>query len=326
MRLYLCGQSALSMLRFLRRIYDERLEESPVRMRALAEPVHGPRGLRDLSHKASLIIGHAGDTVHALVNEKKMVVNRGGITTHLWSTKVPRGAFLKLEDDLYVSSPAFVFLQMARELDALALCKLGLELCGLYALPEKHTPYVPNSVDETIYELNPVTTAKKIDSLCKNADDKVAEVGKARMVASWLVDNAASPMEAHTYMLLCLPKRIGGYGLPKPVLNPKVTVLKAEDEEQRYPDLFWERKSVDIEYQSDLAHGGDWNHYKDSKRAVTLTVNKITVLPLTKTQLKNADDFHELAIGLHRLLGVQVRYFDDKWKTRRGELRKAVLK
>ena len=326
MRLYLSGLSALSMLRYLRSIGDDRLAEAPVRVRTLAQAIHGVRGLEAISHKASLIIGHAGETVHALVPEKGMVASRGVLSTHLWTSRVPAGAFLKLDDDLYASSPAFVFLQMARTLDAIALAKLGMELCGTYSLPEKHTPYVSKGTDETLYEVTAVTTARKIKALCDAADNDVAGVAKARMVAGWLVDGAASPQETNVYLLLCLPKRKGGYGLPKPLLNPEVKVQTTGAEETRFPDLFWEEQSVDIEYQSDLAHGGDWNHYRDSKRQVTLTVNKITVLMLTSTQIYNAADFHELAIGLHRLLGVRIQRLDDTWKAKRDALRTQILR
>ena len=125
MRLYLCGQSALSMIRYLRKINDDRLFEPPARVRSLTKPVYGTRLFKGISHRAELIIGHAGDVVHALVAKKAQVVSRGGLETHLWSWPVPAGSFLKLEDDLYVSSPAFTFLQMARELDEVELAKLG---------------------------------------------------------------------------------------------------------------------------------------------------------------------------------------------------------
>lgn len=326
MRLYLCGQSALSMIRYLRKINDDRLFEPPARVRSMTKPVYGSRLFKGISHRAELIIGHAGDVVHALVAKKAQVVSRGGLETHLWSWPVPAGSFLKLEDDLYVSSPAFTFLQMARELDEVELAKLGMELCGFYALPEKHTPFVSKGSDETLYELRAVTMARRIKALCDSADNGVIGVRKARMVANWLVDGSASPRETATYLLLCLPKRKGGYGLPKPLLNPTVTVSTTQGEETRLPDLYWKDRSIDIEYQSDLSHGGDWNHYRDSKRQVMLTVNKITVLMLTNTQLSNADDFHELAIGLHRLLGVRVQRINAAWKTRRDALRDNLLK
>ncbi|RVU97370.1 hypothetical protein EII22_07010 [Coriobacteriales bacterium OH1046] len=327
MRLYLCGKSALSVLRYLRSIRDDRLEETSVRVRTLVQPMHTPRHVEELSGSAEWMLGHAGETIHALVPKKGMVIARGGLATHLWSTKVPGGAFIRLTDDLFLSSPAFVFLQMARELEPIELAKLGMELCGFYALPEKHTPYVPASVDETEYEIQAVASARKIVSLCEAASSAVPGMRKARMVAGWLADGAASPMESATYLLLCLPKRMGGYGLPKPVFNPKVTVDTPNGAEDRFPDLFWKMKdnAIDIEYQSDLAHSGNWKRYKDSKRQVQLTVNRITVLPLTKAQLKNTDDFHELAIGLHKLLKIRVRCLEVAWEAKRTELRKAMF-
>lgn len=327
MRLYLCGQSALSVLRYLRKINDDRLQEAPARIRTLSHPIHTVRQLAAISAAAEWPLGHAGDTIHALAPKKEMVIARGGLATHLWSTTVPSGAFIRLADDLLLSSPAFIFVQLARELEPIALAKLGMELCGYYALPEKHTPYVPHSVDETEYEIQPVTGMKRIVSLCEAVPSAVPGARKARMVAGWLADGAASPMECATYQLLCLPKQWGGYGLPKPVFNPKVTVDTPSGSEDRFPDLFWKHKgnAIDIEYQSDLAHSGDWRRYKDSKRHIQLTVNKITVLPLTKAQLMDADDFHELAIGLHKLLKLQVRYLDAAWERRRDVLREAIF-
>lgn len=327
MRLYLCGKSALSALRYLRSIRDERLEDASARVRTLAQPIHTPRQVEELSGSSEWLLSHAGETIHALVPKKEMVSARGGLVAHLWSAKVPGGAFIKLADDLLLSSPAFIFLQMARELEPIELAKLGMELCGYYALPEKHKPYVPSSVDETEYELRAVTAARKIVSLCEATPSAVPGVRKARMVAEWLADGAASPMESATYLLLCLPKRLGGYGLPKPVFNPKVTVNTPSGAEERFPDLLWKMKdsAIDIEYQSDLAHSGNWKRYKDSKRQIQLTVNKITVLPLTKAQLKNVDDFHELAIGLHKLLKARVRCLGSAWESKRSKLRDVVL-
>ena len=95
---------------------------------------------------------------------------------------------------------------------------------------------------------------------------------------------------------------------------------------ERFPDLYWEGDSIDVEYQSDLSHTGNWKRYKDSKRQIQLTVNKITVLPLTKLQVENADDFHEFAMGLRKLLGLRCRGFDGIWSARRYELRSALFR
>ena len=102
-------------------------------------------------------------------------------------------------------------------------------------------------------------------------------------------------METAVYLLLCLPKRLGGYGLPKPILNPKIIISN--------PD----------------------GPYRDSRREIELTVANIKVLPLTRQQLMSADGFDAFAQGLRRLLGIRSRSFDAQWMYRRDELRQTLL-
>jgi len=324
MRLYLCGRSALSVLRYLRSIHDERLFRRPSRIRSLTQAVRLRSQLTSLSFEAEYLVGHAGDTVHALVPSQELHGSRDGFTAHLWSASVPSGAFLRLADDLFVSSPAFVFLHMARELEPFELAMLGLELCGFYSLPECRVPFVSKSIDETEYEIPAVTTARRIRALC-DAAPAAHGVERARMVSRWLADCSASPMESIVFLLLTLSRHWGGYAVPAPVFNPKVVVKTARGVESRYPDLYWHDASIDVEYQSDFAHTGAWKRYKDSKRHIQLTVNKITVLPLTKIQVEDASDFHEFALGLRKLLRMRNRRFDRSWEVRRDELRRSLL-
>ena len=132
-------------------------------------------------------------------------------------------------------------------------------------------------------------------------------------------------METAVYLLLCLPKRLGGYGLPKPVLNPKLIVRNPDGTKERYPDLFWTGANIDVEYNSDEAHSGEWSRYRDSKREIELTVANVKVLPLTRPQLLNVDEFDAFAQGLRRLLGVRARAADSGWNHRRAELRRKLL-
>jgi hypothetical protein len=149
----------------------------------------------------------------------------------------------------------------------------------------------------------------------------------ARKAVKYLVDGAASPMEAAIYLMLCLPKRVGGYGLPKPTLNPKIIIKNPAGSTtiERYPDLFWEGANIDVEYNSDESHSGEWSRYRDSRREVELTVADVRVLPLTRHQLMDADGFDEFAQGLRRMLGIRTRPEDPQWQNRRGDLRRALL-
>jgi len=126
-------------------------------------------------------------------------------------------------------------------------------------------------------------------------------------------------------MLLCLPKRLGGYGLPRPILNPKLIISNPDGAKERYPDLFWLGPNIDVEYNSDTDHSGEWARYRDSKREVELTVANVRVLPLTRAQLMDVGGFDAFAQGLRRMLGVRSRKPDLEWEMRRAELRQALL-
>ncbi|MBQ1450133.1 MAG: hypothetical protein IIZ12_04265 [Eggerthellaceae bacterium] len=147
----------------------------------------------------------------------------------------------------------------------------------------------------------------------------------ANAALKWVIDNSASPMETAVYLLLCLPKRLGGYGLPKPILNPKLIISTPDGTKERYPDLYWIGASIDVEYNSDLSHSGEWARYRDSKREVELTVANVRVLPLTRRQLMSVSEFDAFAQGLRKMLGIRSRKVDSEWAYRRDELRGRLL-
>ena len=140
----------------------------------------------------------------------------------------------------------------------------------------------------------------------------------------WVLDTAASPMETALYLLLCLPVRMGGYGLPKPELNPGVTVMQASGSKTLFPDLYWSGPSIDVEYNSDTEHSGPSANYRDSRRMVAIVCNKITYLSIATGQLYRAEDLDNAAHGLARMLKHRIR-IDAGWRARRTQLRSEVL-
>lgn len=91
------------------------------------------------------------------------------------------------------------------------------------------------------------------------------------------------------------------------------------------PDLFWLGPNIDVEYNSDAEHSGEWARYRDSRREVELAVADVRVLPLTRPQLMDADSFDAFAQGLRRMLGIRSRTPDAGWAHRRAELRHTLL-
>ena len=130
-------------------------------------------------------------------------------------------------------------------------------------------------------------------------------------------------------MLLCLPTAMGGYALPKPTLNPEVTL----DANARAlyphlvarPDLFWEEKRLDVEYDGDAHEGGE-SRAKDAGRLAALEVEGITVVTLTYPQVASALAFDVVARRIGRMLGapVRIRMKNDGHARRRLLLREEL--
>lgn len=331
MKLYLAYGSALDLARYLRSTEGGGLKGSTVRRTRLRDAICTAHGLWGLGPTAELRLSHVDPPIHALSGDRCRATITRGLVTHYYGGALPAGSYLDLGNDLCICTAPFLFLQLANILDFTELLSVGMELCGHYskwrlppAHPESPELLTPKENHDCTFNLKPATTAAKIRSFLERTGGLHGAV-PARAAAKWLLNGAASPMETIIYLLLCLPKRLGGYGLPQPTLNPKVSVRSTDGIVERYPDLYWPERAIDVEYNSDYFHSDDWSRYRDSKREVELVTNRIAVLPLTRQQVMNADDFDAFARGLRRLLGIRSRGFDKGWESRRDNLRGKLL-
>lgn len=335
MKLYLAFESSLELIRYLRSTNGGIIEGATVSRHALRDAISTAHGIWGLDPSAELTLSHVSKPIHAFVGsqsrKRTVTTSNKTIVTHLYGSKLPKGSFIDIGHDICSSSPQFLFLQMATMLDTVDLIVLGMELCGHYSKwrlpPINKDAWMRLESEEQLgstFDLARATSVSALRAFLERTKGAYGQTG-ARAAMRWLLDSSASPMETAVYLLLCLPKRLGGYGLPQPVLNPKVSVKSPEGNKARYPDLFWSAASIDVEYNSDLAHSGEWSRYRDSKREVELVSNDITVLPLTRRQVMDKDDFHAFAQGLRRLLGIRSRSPRKGWESKRDELRAKLL-
>ena len=332
MRLYLAPNPSLEIIRYLRSTNGEDgIGGSPVRKPVLDDAVSNVRALRELDHTAQSWLEHVTPPVQAFISNKSKGTQTKQLVTKLFSERVPFGAFIHLGHGICSCSPAFTFMQLATRLDTVDLLSIGMELCGSYSR-WRLAPAFPSGLphrayDETreyTYDIPRALNATRMPAFLERMKGHRG-VGSATAAARWLANGSASPMETATYLLLCLPKRLGGYALPQPTLNPKLIISNPDGTKERYPDLFWSGPNIDVEYNSDSDHSGEWARYRDSRREVELTVANVRVLPLTRQQLMNVDEFDAFAEGLRRMLGIRSRTKDLAWKARRGELRERLL-
>lgn len=332
MKLYLAPESSFELMRYLRSVNGEAgLEGKKVRKKALDDAINTQRALSELDVVAQGWLDHAGSPVHAFVPDRAKGTSIKQLVTHVLAEPVPRGLFLDIGHDVCICTPQFAFQRLAARADLVDAVGIGMELCGSYSRwrLEPHVmgdPYYRehSETQSCTFNLPPATSAKRLNLFVERSAGEPGAVG-ARAALRWVADGSASLMETAVYLMLCLPKRLGGYGLPKPVLNPELTIKNPDGAKKRYPDLYWSRGSIDVEYNSDSAHSGEWARYRDSKREIELTVADVRVLPLTRAQLMNAEEFDAFAHGLRHMLGIRRRGYDLGWEFRRDELRRKLL-
>jgi len=213
----------------------------------------------------------------------------------VWSTIVPAKAFYRV-GDMLVSSPEFVFLQMASRITLRQLIALGCELCGTYVLlPEGNTH--PSAVDDYPTRIAPLTNVAAIRAFVEKAA-KAHGKAKALRALNYVVEGSRSPMETMTYMLLCLPPKLGGYGIPKPDLNAEIPL----DEESQaiarrgtcYGDLCWPDACLDLEYHGEV-HVGASQMKSDVGRELGIEHMGWRVLTVTSAQVLDANRFEVVA-------------------------------
>lgn len=332
MRLYLVPDASLELTRYLRSTgSDEGLVGTPVRKRSLNDAINTARGVDELDETAQRWLSHVGAPIHAFVAGRAKGTSTTRLVTHVFGQSVPYGAFLELGHGVCICTPQFAFLQLAARSDLIDAVCIGMELCGFYSRwcldsddADGSQQFAFGKSRGCAFDLPPVMRASRIPAFVERLSTFRGSA-KARSAVKWVIDNSASPMETAVYLLLCLPKRLGGYGLPKPVLNPKLMISNPDGVKERYPDLFWPGANIDVEYNSDAEHSGEWARYRDSKREVELTVANVKVLPLTRPQLMSTTEFDAFAQGLRRMLGVQSRGYDRAWTFKRDELRRRLL-
>lgn len=236
-----------------------------------------------------------GQPVDVLIFDDAYRRRSSCVACHAWQTKLPKGAFYKARG-VYISSPEFVFLQMALKLPIEQLIALGCELCGQYVLLPENVTH-PTTLDEMPKRLSPLTNVRKIAAFLK-ATGEAKGKEKAVRALKYVVDGSRSPMETMAYMLLCLPVMMGGYGLPKPELNATIPL---DDEAKTIArrshcegDLCWADARLDIEYHGEV-HVGAAQMKSDVGRELGIEHMGWRVITITSPQVFDADQFEVVA-------------------------------
>lgn len=270
-----------------------------------------------------------GSPLHAFVARAEDRRNAKTIKFHVVQN-VPRRSFVKLENNVYLSTPETCFLQLANSLSFEDLVLVGLELCGFYGTIRTHEAGNRGKTS-TMETRKPRMTPRSLSTYLQRAGRNHG-IAKATKAARHIVAGSASPMESALVSLLCLPNTYGGYSLPRPLLNHEVKLSKRSKLKLPTtmtgvlrPDLCWPKEKLVIEYDSDLFHSGVEKLNRDSRRRAILELEGYHVISVTKKQLYGEIAFDEIAKTVARYLDCRIRIRTKDFESRQRTLRKKAL-
>lgn len=328
MTVYVQGLSALAYYRAARAI--TRVERCPVSATELREATSSRAACIDAGIWR-LGIGEptTARPLEVLVRDRAQRSRAKSVVARVWSKPIVKTAFRRVSKEIYVSSPEFVFLQMATRLDLPELAALGMELCGTYSRDVEVPLLGTNEMGSmTIYQQEPLTTPKRLEGFLSSMRSSPG-CARARKALSYVLPDSASPMETAMYLLLCLPRRLGGYALPKPILNPRIVLSRAGRmhtlRHSAKPDLYWKAFRLDLEYNSDEFHG-ERQRTLDSMRRKAFERMGVEVIELTRDELFSTSLFHATVLRIAKRLGKQLRPQSERgFSDRRASLRRRLL-
>lgn len=269
-----------------------------------------------------------------LADEAQLCVSRregrrwvDGADCRLMAGSYPVGSFCRLDEDVLITSPELTFLQMARSLDEVMLVAYGHELCGYFAR---------TSGEHGFCNCAPLTSVSRIMAYLERLERQRGERGegmpwgfaRARRAVEHVRDGAASPEEAVVSMVLTLPRRAGGYGLPPARLNETVRLGSASSKTLGdglfVCDLSWNGGAQVLEYQG-AQHKRRSRRTYDRRKENVLAADGRTVFGTERGMLTRRELADELAHSLSLALGVRWREPDAALATRQLRLRNRLV-
>ena len=289
----------------------------------------------------------AADPLHVLVAGRSAAHAYAGCVVHGLCVDLPSGALWKVAPGVAAAGPELALVQCAAKAQGSDM-REALGLRSLRKRPLRRATEHPDAVDVLMlcYELcgsyalgrssglathkTALTTVAGVEELCAGLGH-MPGVRTLRAVLPFALDRARSPMEARLTLVLCLPVRLGGYGLPWPRLNVELdarpTATDRHDSECITPDLYWDYARYAIEYDSRAEHERASARDGDSIRRSTMRLLGTDVDTVRTAQLLDLPHMDNLARLVARRLGVRLRHqFDPDVVRRRVALRRRLFR
>lgn len=312
MPILVCGISAFEFWRSRRSRDSPGLPGTPVpHLTQFGKPT------REEVLEARRVLGLAeGDELHVLVGCDPGRRHFSSYVCHLRSAKdwLCGDSLMQIGRGIWVVSPELLFLEASGTLERIDLIRLGMELCSLYCMPD------PSDRGRLELRDRPLTSATQMTAFLEGTGHAYGRT-KALAAASLLIDGAASPREASLALSLSLPTKLGGFELPKPILNGKYSLGPIGSElmgvDSLRPDLLWPEAHVAIEYDSDEHHFSRESLDCDSTRRKALEASGLRVMTFRNRDYSDFKRLYQNVRALREAMGMRNRRTTAAIQTRR---------
>ena len=257
--------------------------------------------------------------LHALVPHAAQRRRQSELVQHVVTAQLPGGSFCRIAPNVCVTSPELTFVQAATSLSLPSLVRFGMGLTGRYRLPA--------NPDEKLRYGSPHMSVNSLRAFLK-AVGSVNGKQLAEKAVGFLVENSASPWESIVCELSCLPRRLGGYAISQPVLNPDLDASRQDISYNmfgRIGDLVWPAHRLVLEYCGSYHYESDEQRRLDDERRTRLEQDGWTVLVLTHRTVMSYSQFDAVMRNVAKITGKRIDKPTQRQFDKRLELRKELL-
>lgn len=233
--------------------------------------------------------------------------------------------FIYVNQDLAVTSPSLCACSEAESLDEVGLAVLISEICSSYVIDISETCLRARKLANKLEIQECGSTLAKLSSKhMQGRGQKILEI------LEFTIENLYSPREMILQQLLCLPKRLGGFGLPLPEANCKIA-LNAKQKcltgrNIVMPDLYWKRAGICIEYDGAGYHCSPEQIDNDKTKQAILEELGITTLHADNATINNVAATRDIASLIAQKIGFKLRTRGELFGEKHLILRKRLLR
>ncbi len=225
-----------------------------------------------------------------------------------------RSPLYRIANGIFLPGPELALIQAARGKRIEEIAYLGTILCSTFCFAEDSS---------TLLARAPLTFPADIAKISDRHRD-VPGCAHVRSAVHWMLANAASPRECALGLVLHLPPRCGGYGLPQPSFNEPINLAEANkklaDRSYYVADLLWQTQQLIVEYDSDAFHLTSASHHHDSVRRAALEDSGYRVISITRNHFACIDEMNRAAATIARALKHPLRFRVQGFEERQTRL------